>query len=137
MIAIRTYPTAETALVNCMYYHKYGEHRCNLALDKDLDVGVYAYTDAEIISTGLAGAEPSTADTVLGVVAGYLHKSQKKKGLKVSLDPRSCKLLGFWAQVQGPSGYPCGLGQEDSTFSFGSRRSGCTFAKDVANLEHV
>ena len=40
MIAIRTYPTAETALVNCLYYHKYGEHRCNLALDTPLDVGV-------------------------------------------------------------------------------------------------
>ena len=95
MIAIRTYPTAETALTNCMYYHKYGEHRCNLALDKDLDVGVYAHIDAEIISNGLAGAEPATADTVLGVVAGYLHKAQKKKGLKISLDPRSCKLLSL------------------------------------------
>ena len=113
MVAIRTYCTPETALTNCLYYHKYGEHRCNLALDVPLDAGVYAYTDAEVITQNLAGVEPCKAETVLGVVAGYLHKSQKKKGLRVSLDSRSCKLLGSWTQLHGPSGFTCDIGEED------------------------
>ena len=95
MIAMRTYCIAETALVNCVYYHKYSQHRCNLALDTDLEVGVYGYTDAETTLVAISDGQTSTQQVVLGVLAGYMHKSQKKKGLKVSLDPRSCKLLGF------------------------------------------
>ena len=105
MIGVRTYANPETALTNSIYYHKYGEHRCNLACDSSLGAGVYAYTDLEIIVDNLCGTEPCKADTVIGVVAGYLHKSQKKKGIRVSLDPRSSKLLGFWTQIHGLSGF--------------------------------
>ena len=113
MIAVRTYCIPETALVNCVYYHKYSQHRCNLALDTDLDVGVYGFTDAESTLASMSGGETQSQEIVLGVLAGYLHKSQKKKGIKVSLDPRSCKLLGFFAQVHVPSGAPFVLGEED------------------------
>ena len=102
MIAVRTYCTPETALVNCVYYHKYSQHRCNLALDTDLDVGVYGYTDAETTLAAISDGQTSTCQVVLGVLAGYLHKSQKKKGLKVSLDPRSCKLFGFFVEGCDP-----------------------------------
>ena len=34
MVVVRTYPNAQTALVNCLYYHKYGQHRCNLCWTK-------------------------------------------------------------------------------------------------------
>ena len=110
MIAVRTYTTVETALVNCVYYHKYSEHRCNLATDQDLDVGVYGYTDIESMKNSWATTESRKQYTVFGVLCGYLFKSHK---VKVSLDPRSCKLLGFFAQVAGPSGTPFTLGEED------------------------
>ena len=58
----------------------------------------------------LADIDPMTQHAVLGVLCGYLFKSRK---MRVSLDPRSCKLLGFFAQVNGPSGIPFILGEED------------------------
>ena len=81
-------------------------HRCNLALDTDLDVGVYGFTDAEATLASMSGGETTAQQIVLGVLAGYMYKSQKKKGIKVSLDPRSCKLLGFFAQIDGSSSQP-------------------------------
>ena len=71
MIAVRTYTSAETAVVNCVYYHKYSEHRCNLATDQDLDVGVYAYTDIEATKRSWNTLESGKQYTVFGVLCGY------------------------------------------------------------------
>ena len=100
----------ETAFVNFIYYERHGYHRCNLSLDESLGVGVYAYTDIATLMRSLNWNHPDTANMVIGVITGYLHKH--KEG-KVSLDPRSCKLIAMFAQIQIPGGAPFTLGEED------------------------
>ena len=72
MIAVRTYTTVETALVNCIYYHRYSEHRCNLATDQELSAGVYGYTDMEIARNSWTTNDPLKQHGVMGVLCGYL-----------------------------------------------------------------
>ena len=94
MVVVRTYPNAQTALINCVYYHRYGVHRCNLVLDQEMGVGVYAYTDMQTLIDSINWNLPDAEDTVIGVLYGYLHKTSDS-AKKVSIDPRSCKIVGF------------------------------------------
>ena len=92
MIVVRAYPNVQTAFVNCTYYHKYSQHRCNLVLDPEIGAGVYGYTDIQTLLNSLNWNFPKTEQVVIGVIYGYLHKTSKS-ALKVSLDPRSCKII--------------------------------------------
>ena len=48
----------------------------------------------------------------LGLISGYLNKKQTKKG-RVSLDPRSCKLVCIFAPFDTEVTLPFELGAED------------------------
>ena len=49
ILAVRTYCSAETALVNLCHYYKYGYRRCNLSTDATMESGVYCDPDIESI----------------------------------------------------------------------------------------
>ena len=48
-LAVRTYCSVETALMNLRYYYKYGYHRFNLGTDTNMDAGVYCYPEISSI----------------------------------------------------------------------------------------
>ena len=50
--------------------------------------------------------------TVIGLIAGYLLKVDKNKG-RICLDPRSCRLIGFFAPIQQNLDLPLKMGEED------------------------
>ena len=77
-----------------------------------MGAGVYAYTDIMALLEPFDFNDPKTTNYVIGVVHGYLHKVGQVT-TKVSLDPRSCKLIGFFAQIHVPAGVPFTLGEED------------------------
>ena len=111
IIAVRTYTTADTALINLLYHQKYGYHRCNLVLDEKMGAGVYAYTDIVSLLNSLPRKEPMTKHAVIGVIYGYLHKVGTPR-TRICLDPRSCKRLVFFTQFQIPAGTPFTMGEE-------------------------
>ena len=49
IIAVRTYPSTETAIQNLAYYRRWGQHRSNLVADSALGPGVLAYPDIQSI----------------------------------------------------------------------------------------
>ena len=112
ILAVRTYTTADTATINHLYYQRYGYHRCNIVIDEKMGAGVYAYTDIVSLLDSLNRKLAGTRHIVIGVIYGYLHKVGTPK-TRICLDPRSCKLVGFFAQSNIPAGAPFIMGEED------------------------
>ena len=63
-------------------------------IDSHMEAGVYCHTDIEGAIGTLDYSKASHKKCVIGVVSGYLLKAEKGKG-HISLNSRSCKLLGF------------------------------------------
>ena len=80
--------------MNYAHYVRYGRHRCNLCTDIQMGSGAYCYTSAESVINAIDLKTAPDRRIVVGVIRGYLHKSETAKA-RMSLDPRSCKLLGF------------------------------------------
>ena len=78
-----------------------------------MGAGVYAYTDIVSLLNWLPRKEPMTKHAVIGVIYGYLDKVSTPR-TRICLDPRSCKLLGFFSQFQISAGAPFTMGEEDS-----------------------
>ena len=95
IVAVRTYVSAETAVINHLYFMRCGTHRCNIAIDEKMGAGVYAYTDVTALLNSLNRLLSPTRHIVIGVISGYLMKVGTSK-TKICLDPRSCKLLVFY-----------------------------------------
>ena len=95
MIVYRTYNDTSTAAVNLAYYYMYGSHRCNLMTDNTMQAGVYAYVDAQTAINKIVRSKKNDLRMVIGVVARWVLKHEPEKG-RICLDPRSCKLLGFF-----------------------------------------
>ena len=102
-MAVRTYVSAETAVINHLYHMRYGAHRCNIAIYEKMGAGVYVYTDIVSLLNSLERKMQATNHVVIGVIFGYLHKVGTPK-TRICLDPRSCKLFGFLYAVQYTSG---------------------------------
>ena len=81
-------------------------------LDEKMGAGVYAYTDIVSLLNCLPRKEPMTKHAVIGVIYGYLHKVGTPR-TRICLDPRSCKLFGFFTQFQNQAGAPFIMGEED------------------------
>ena len=81
------YTNVETALINSIYYHKYGQHRCNLIFDVHLGIGIYSYTDMEALMKSLDSRNYEDKQRVIGLISGYLHQSGDEPK-RISLDPR-------------------------------------------------
>ena len=77
-----------------------------------MGAGVYAYTDIVSLFGGLNRKMAATRHIVIGVIYGYLHKVGTPK-TRICLDPRSCKLVGFFTQFNIPTGAPFFMGEED------------------------
>ena len=73
---------------------------------------MYAYTDATALLNSLNRLLAPTRHVVIGVISGYLMKAGTTR-TKICLDPRSCKLLGFFTQIKTPANAPFNLGEED------------------------
>ena len=91
MLAIRTYTTAYTGVVNLSYYWQEGSHRCNILQDSELGSAVYCYPDVGTVIEKLDLSKSWDRTMCLALVEGYLHKARSKKG-RISLDSRSCRL---------------------------------------------
>ena len=49
ILAIRTYTSAYTGVVNLSYYWQNGSHRCNILQDSELGAAVYCYPDVATV----------------------------------------------------------------------------------------
>ena len=83
-----------------------------MAIDEKMGAGVYAYTDVTALLNSLNRQLHPTRHVVIGVITGYLMKVGQSR-TKVCLDPRSCKLLGFFPQIKVPANAPFTLGEQD------------------------
>jgi len=102
----------ENAIQNLAYYRRWGQHRSNLVADTTLGPGVLAYPDVQSILDKFNGNHRTDRKTVIGLITGFLLKADKDKG-RISLDPRSCRLVGFFAPIQENLDLPLEMGEED------------------------
>ena len=112
ILAIRTYTAPYTAVVNLAYYYHYGAHRCNILQDSELGSSVYCYPDVKTALNSIDVSKSGDRQICLAIVSGYLCKVQKKKE-RISLNPRSCKLLKIFAPLCTKIEVPQEMGVED------------------------
>ena len=94
-----------------VYYIHHGFMRCNLAQDQTLQEGVYAWSD---ISAALDTVHRHLAmdrTKCIGIVEGYISRRDDKK---ISLNPRSTKLVTIFAPWDEEIHLPFELGAEDT-----------------------
>ena len=101
----------QQALNEYVYYIHYGFMRCNLAQDSTLQEGVYAWTDINLALKGIELHKATDRMKCIGIVEGYLSK---RDGDKISLNPRSTKLLAIFAPWDEDVHLPFELGAEDT-----------------------
>jgi len=112
IIAVRTYSDTEAAMQTLVYYKRWGLHRCNVVADNTLGPGIYAYPDIQSILDKFDNRKKDDRKVVIGLLSGYLLKVDKVRG-RISLDPRSCRLFGFFAPIEEPLELPFRMGEED------------------------
>ena len=112
IIGIRVFHGGASAVVNNVaYYNYYGYIRCNLAQDRHLNEGVYAYVDIDSALSKINQSVTFDRTKCLGVVEGYLkHKHDDK----LCLDSRSCKLIAVFSPWCTDISLPFSLGAEDA-----------------------
>ena len=114
VIGVRVFHGGAQAVVNAVaYYYYYGYVRCNLAQDSHLAEGVYAYTDIAKALADIDKRDTFDRTKCLGLVAGYLRKSDNTKG-RMCLDSRSCELLAVFSPFCTDIDLPFTLGMEDA-----------------------
>ena len=135
IIAVRVFHGGAQAVINNVaYYFYYGYVRCNLAQDKHLEEGVYAYVDIDSALSKID--QDSTIDRTkcLGIVEGYLkHKHENK----VCLDSRSCRLIAVFSPWCTDIHLPFTLGAEDAlAFRLPPLQSGGTIKMVSTAFQH-
>ena len=85
--------------------------RCNLAQDVHLEEGVYAYVDIESAMKKLDRTNPTDRTKCIGIVEGYLKYRHDDK---ISLNPRSTKLIAVFSPWDEEIHLPFELGAEDA-----------------------
>ena len=65
--------------MNLAYHYHYGDHRCNLAQDSELQEGVYAYVDIEDALKNLDKAQATDRTMCIGLVSGYLNEAHAEE----------------------------------------------------------
>ena len=114
VIGVRVFHGGAQAVINTVaYYYYYGYVRCNLAQDSHLAEGVYAYIDIAKALKDIDTRDSNDRTKCLGLVAGYLRKTDNSKG-RMCLDSRSCELLAVFSPCCTVIDLPFKLGAEDA-----------------------
>ena len=85
--------------------------RCNLAQDKHLNEGVYAYVDIDSAFKKLDRTNPTDRTKCIGIIEGYLKHRHDDK---ISLNPRSTRLIAVFSPWDEEIHLPFELGAEDA-----------------------
>ena len=112
IIGVRVFHGGAQQVVNDIaYYFCYGFMRCNLSQDAHLEEGIYAYVDIETAISKLDYNVPTDRSKCIGIVEGYLSKRHEDK---ISLNPRSTKLIAVSSPWDTEIHLPFTLGAEDA-----------------------
>ena len=85
--------------------------RCNLAQDSALREGIYGWNDIEAALASIELMNPVDRTKCIAIIEGYLMFKDDKK---LSLNPRSTKLLAIIAPWDEEIHLPFELGVEDT-----------------------
>ena len=85
--------------------------RCNISQDVHLQEGVYAWTDILSAINGIDLDKAFDRTKCIGIVEGYLKHRHDDK---ISLNPRSTKLIAIFAPWDEEIHLPFELGAEDT-----------------------
>ena len=102
---------AQQVVNDIAYYFHYAFMRCNLAQDVHLEEGVYAYVDIDSALKKLDRNNPTDRTKCIGIIEGYLKYKHEDK---VSLNPRSTKLIAVFSPWDTEIHLPFTLGAEDA-----------------------
>ena len=112
IIAVRIFHGGAQQVVNDIaYYFHYAFMKCNLAQDVHLEEGVYAYIDIDTALNKLDRNNPTDRTKCIGIIEGYLKFRHDDK---VSLNPRSTKLIAVFSPWDTEIHLPFTLGAEDA-----------------------
>ena len=112
IIGVRVYHGGAQQVMNeIAYYFHYGCMRCNIAQDVHLQEGVYAYVDIDSAMKKIDKTNPTDRTKCIGIVEGYLKHRHDDK---ISLNPRSTKLLAVFSPWDEEIHLPFELGAEDA-----------------------
>merc|ERR1711867_228584 len=112
IVAVRIFNGGPQQVVNNLaYYYHYGYMHCNLMQDVHLEEGVYGYVDIEAALSKLDYRIPFHRTKCIGLIEGYLHRRHDDK---VSLNPRSTKLVAVFSPWDEKIQLPFVLGAEDA-----------------------
>ena len=112
IIGIRVFHGGPQQAINeYVYYIHHGYMRCNISQDVHLREGVYAWTDILSAIKGIDRDKALDRTKCIGIVEGYLmHRHDDK----ISLNPRSTKLIAIFAPWDEEIHLPFELGAEDT-----------------------
>ena len=132
IIGIRVFHGGPQQAINeYVYYIHHGCMRCNISQDVHLREGVYAWTDILSAIKGIDRNKAIDRTKCIGIVEGYLKHRHDDK---ISLNPRSTKLIAIFAPWDEEIHLPFELGAED-TLAFRLPPSvGSTYKVDKAAL---
>ena len=102
---------AQQVANNIAYYFHYGFLPCNFMQDVHLEEGVYGYVDIDAALSKLDYRNALDRTKCIGLIEGYLHRRHDDK---VSLNPRSTKLIAVFSPWDTEIHLPFTLGAEDS-----------------------
>ena len=112
IIGIRVFNGGAQQVINeIVYYIHYGYMRCNISQDVHLQEGVYAYADIISAFNKLDRTSATDRKKCIGIIEGYLKHRHDDK---ISLNPRSTKLLAVFSPWDEEIHLPFELGAEDA-----------------------
>ena len=112
IIGVRVFHGGPQQAINeYVYYIHHGFMRCNIAQDSHLQEGVYAWNDIVPALKGIELNKAADRTKCIGIIEGYLSRRHEDK---LSLNPRSTKLLAIFAPWDEEIHMPFELGVEDT-----------------------